>query len=111
MRKGKRKREGKRKEGRADAGVSAVLGGIMMIALMMTLIPGAVLMRGAISDEMEAQRMAAERAAWCARHPTVGPPTCEPIAPMPGYDCEETARGVWLCTMETEPPVGELSGE
>lgn len=81
----------------SDAGISTVLGTMLMLALMLTLVPGAMLMRAAVSDEMQAQREAAERAAYCARHERVGPPTCKEATPMRGYDCVETEGGVWVC--------------
>lgn len=87
-----------------DEGVSAVLGALLMLAILMTLVPGLILMRDAIADEMEAQREAAERAAWCARNPSIGPPTCEDAGPLPGYDCREVELHTWLCTRETPDP-------
>lgn len=83
---------------RADEGVSAVLGAILMLALMMSLVPGAMLLRQAMSDEMAAQREAAERAAFCARHPASRVVDCREFGPLPGYRCEETATDVFLCT-------------
>lgn len=83
---------------KSDEGVSAVLGTIMMLALMMTLVPGAMLLRSAVSEEMEAYRSAAERAAWCARHVEIGPPDCPYEGPMPGYDCAEVEAEVWVCS-------------
>jgi hypothetical protein len=68
-----------------------------MLALMMTLVPGALLLRQAMSDEMAAQREAAERAAFCARHPNSRVVDCEGFGPLPGYHCEETATDVFLC--------------
>lgn len=88
-----------------DTAVTAVLGAILMLALLMTLVPGAILLRGALSDEMQAQREAAERAAWCARHPDVGPPACDPRPPpMIGYECREVGPDVWVCA----PPGTEV---
>lgn len=87
-----------------DLGVSSVLGAIMMMGLLATLIPGAVLLRAAISDEMRTQRELAEQAAWCARHPTVGLPDCPANDPMPGYDCTEVELDTWLCTMTPVTP-------
>src|SRR5205823_2987721 len=81
-----------------EEGVTSVLGTLLMMALMMTLIPDVLLLRQAWDDEMEAQRDAAERAAYCARNPDVGPPTCTPRAPLNGYDCREIQAGAWLCT-------------
>ena len=89
-----------------DEGVTAVLGTVLMLAVLATLIPGAMLLRAAISEEMDAQRAAAERAAWCARHPGVGPPTCElREPPMVGYDCAEVEADVWLCARPASLPV------
>ena len=87
-----------------DAGVSAVLGAILMLALMMTLVPGALLLRQAMSEEMAAQREAAELAAFCARHPQAKNAGCEAFGPLPGYRCEETATDVFLC-MPADAPV------
>jgi hypothetical protein len=81
-----------------DDAVTPVLATIMMLALMATLIPGAILMRDAFSAEMEAHREAAEHAAWCARNPDIGPPDCASRAPMRGYECAEVESGVWVCT-------------
>lgn len=80
-----------------DQGVTAVLGAILMLALMMTLIPGALMLRAAVSEEMEAHRAAAEQAAWCARRPEIGPPDCPDRGPMPGYLCREVELEVWVC--------------
>lgn len=85
---------------RRDEGVSAVLGGILMIALMMTLVPGAVMLRQAMSDEMAAQREAAERAAFCARHPGSKAMGCPSVGPLPGYRCEAAATDVFVCVPE-----------
>ncbi|HET6405846.1 MAG TPA: hypothetical protein VFH78_14480 [Candidatus Thermoplasmatota archaeon] len=82
-----------------DRGVSAVLGAILMLAVLMTLVPGMLLLRDAVADEMSAQREAAERAAFCARNPSVGPPACDNAGPMPGYDCRAVdGIDAWLCT-------------
>lgn len=81
-----------------DDGVSAVLGTFLMLALMATMLPGVILLRAAVSDEMAAQREAAELAAWCARHPGIGPPDCPMRGPMPGYSCEEVELDVWVCS-------------
>lgn len=98
------KREGR---GADERGVSAVLGSLLMLAVMMTLVPGMILLRGAIADEMAAQREAAQRAAWCARNPSIGPPTCEAQGPLIGYECEEVGADAWLCTPQEEGPVPE----
>ena len=95
--------EGRR---RLEDAVSSVLGAVLMLAVLMTLVPGMILLRGAISDEMDAQREAAERAAWCARNPAIGPPTCDDDGPMPGYACTEVQAGAWLCTTEGAADVG-----
>lgn len=81
-----------------DDGVSAVLGAFLMLALLATMLPGVMLLRAAVSDEMAAQREAAELAAWCARHPDIGPPDCPMRGPMPGYRCEEVELEVWVCS-------------
>lgn len=75
----------------------------MMLAILMTLVPGMILLRGAIADEMDAQRAAAEQAAWCARNPAVGPPTCDERGPLPGYDCREVELNTWVCTPTMSP--------
>ena len=93
----------RRGRARGDEGVSAILGGILMLALMMTLVPGAILLREAMSDEMAAQREAAERAAFCARHPHSKVMDCKGMGPLPGYRCEETATDVFLCMPEAAP--------
>lgn len=80
-----------------DDGVSAVLGSILMLSLTVMMVPSAVLLKQAVVDEMDAHREAAERAAWCARHPERGPPDCPDAAPMPGYACEPLARDRWVC--------------
>ena len=85
---------------RSDDAVSAVLGAILMLALMMTLVPGAIMLRAAVSEEMDAQREAAERAAWCARRVDIGPPACPERGPMPGYSCTEVDMDVWVCGRE-----------
>ena len=105
---------GDRAKGRVGAGqrplrddaVSSVLGAVMMLAVLMTLVPGMILLREAVSAEMDAQREAAERAAWCARNPAIGPPTCDEDGPMPGYACTEVEGDAWLCTLEPAPDVG-----
>lgn len=81
-----------------EEGVSSVLGTLLMMGLMMTLLPGAIMMKSAWDDEMAAQREASERAAYCARHADVGPPTCDAREPMVGYDCRAVEAGAWLCT-------------
>ena len=86
-----------------DGGVTAVLGAILMLALMMTLVPGALLLRQAIGEEMAAQREAAELAAFCARHPNARNAGCEAYGPLPGYRCEETASDVFLCVPSSAP--------
>lgn len=88
-----------------DNAVTAVLGGVLMIALMMMMVPSALMLRAALVDEMDAQREAASRAAWCARNPTHGPPTCPEAGPMPGYDCEPVDEAAWVCTKSPTPPV------
>lgn len=80
-----------------DDGATAVLGALLMMALMMSLVPSAMMLRTAIADEMQAQREAAERAAWCARHPEIKPPTCPDTGPLPGYECELVAADAWVC--------------
>lgn len=75
-----------------------------MLALMMTLVPGAVLLRQAMSDEMDAQREAAERAAFCARHPHAKTMGCDRMGPMPGYACEQAATDVFVCVPEALDP-------
>lgn len=90
---------------RDDVAVSSVLGAVLVLALMLTLVPGAVMMRAAVSDEMEAQREAAELAAFCARNPAIGPPTCDARGPLPGYACQETQVDVWVCTRPSVPTV------
>ena len=87
-----------------DTAVTPVLGTLLMLALLATLIPGAIILREAFSAEMEAQREAAEVAAWCARHPEIGPPDCPARGPMPGYACEEVEAEVWVCTRPPEAP-------
>lgn len=87
-----------------DGGVSTVLGALLMLAVMMTLVPGMILLRSAISDEMDAQREGAERAAWCARNPSVGPPACPSSGPLPGYECKEIEADAWLCTAAIPTP-------
>ena len=72
----------------------------MMLAVLMTLVPGMILMRDAVAAEMEAQRLAAERAAWCARNPSVGPPACEDLGPLPGYECREIELDTWVCKLD-----------
>lgn len=89
-----------------DGAVSAVLGGVLMLALMMTLVPGAVLLRQAMSDEMDAQREAAERAAFCARHPGSKAMGCDKAGPLPGYACEQAATDVFVCVPEELDPHG-----
>lgn len=78
--------------------MSSVLGTLLMMAVMLTLLPGALMLRAAWEDEMTAQREASERAAYCARHPDVGRPACVPREPMAGYDCRSVEAGAWLCT-------------
>jgi hypothetical protein len=89
-----------------DGGVSSVLGTLLMLALMMTLIPGVLMLRAAWSSEMEAQREAAETAAYCARNPAVGPPTCAERTVLQGYACHEVGGGTFLCAPKnaTAPP-------
>lgn len=82
---------------RDEDGVAAVLGAVLMLALMMTMVPGAMLLRTAVVDEMAAHREAAERAAFCARNPEVAPPACPEQGPLPGYSCDPVAGGTWLC--------------
>lgn len=93
-----------------DDAVSSVLGAILMLALMMTLVPGAIILREAVSAEMDAQREAAERAAFCARNPLVGPPMCEPFSAVPGYACVEVEGGAWLCTPQNATPTTPTIG-
>lgn len=71
-----------------------------MLALMMTLVPGAVLLKQAVDDQMAAQREAAERAAFCARHPSSKAMGCNRMGPLPGYACEEAATDVFVCVPE-----------
>lgn len=92
-----------------DHGVSAVLGAFLMLALMATMLPGVILLRAAVSDEMAAQREAAERAAWCARHPDIGPPDCAARGPMPGYACEEVELEVWVCSRAADVTNGSAT--
>lgn len=88
-----------------EEGVTAVLGTVLMLALLLTLLPGAIMMRAAVSEEMDAQREAAELAAYCARNPDVGPPVCDQRGPLPGYQCAQTELDVWVCTRPAPTPV------
>jgi hypothetical protein len=81
-----------------DDAVSSVLGSVLMLSILAMLLPGALLLKGAIGDEMSAQREAAEHAAYCARHPEVHAPACPPSGPMEGYDCREVEADTWLCS-------------
>ena len=85
-----------------DEGATAVLGAVLMLSLMLMMVPSAVMLKSAISEEMDAQREAAERAAWCARHPEIGPPACVERGPLPGYRCEALAGGAWLCRLDAD---------
>lgn len=78
--------------GMDDAGVSAVLGAVLMMSLTVMMVPSAILLKNALVEEMDAHREAAERAAYCARHPEVGKPTCLDRAPLAGYRCEPVGR-------------------
>lgn len=93
-----------------DDGVSAVLGAFLMLALLATMLPGVILLRAAVSDEMAAQREAAERAAWCARNPDIGPPGCAARGPMPGYACDEVELEVWVCSRAPDVANGSATG-
>ncbi|HUR69198.1 MAG TPA: hypothetical protein VM370_08125 [Candidatus Thermoplasmatota archaeon] len=93
-----------------DRAVSSVLGTMLMLAIMATLIPITMMTRQAVSDELQAQREAAERAAFCARNPLVGPPTCVAHGPLPGYTCTTTGADVWVCAPPGAPQGPSPSG-
>lgn len=87
-----------------DDGVTAVLGTMMMLAMMAVL---AVPVMGLVNDNkalLEAERIATQKAAWCVRNPDVGPPECPSYGPMPGYDCRYVKPGTWVCTRATDDP-------
>lgn len=52
---------------------SAVLGTMLMLGLMASMIPGAIIMVNSWNDAISASTEAAQLAAWCARHPEAGP--------------------------------------
>lgn len=70
---------------------------MLMLAMMAVLMVPAMQMVAANKDYMAAEAEAAQRAAWCARNPDVGSPTCPDHSPMPGYDCVY-AKPAWVCT-------------
>ena len=93
-----------------DDGATAVMGAVLMLSLMMMMVPSAVMLKSALTDEMNAHREAAERAAWCARHPETGPPTCVLRGPLPGYRCDTIGGDAWLCRPEgVDLPKGNLT--
>ena len=84
-----------------DRGVTAVLGAILMLAIMMPLIIVALIWAGAEedafaakTDEAMAYADASRKAAWCARHPNVGPPECP--EELPGWVCQ-SVRDALVC--------------
>ena len=95
-----------------DDAVSAVLGALLMLALMMSMLPAMITLSNenkalaeARADETRAERERAELAAWCARNPDVGEPTCQDAYPMRGYSCHPAPPGGFLCLRATtEPP-------
>lgn len=78
-----------------------MLGSVLMLSVMAMLIPGALMMKAAIGAEMDAQREAAEKAAFCARHPEIKPPQCDARGPLPGYQCREVDVDAWVCAGNT----------
>lgn len=96
---------------RDDSAVSAVLGTLLMLALMVSMLPAML----ALSDETRAlaeaqmdatraERERAERAAYCARNPDVGAPYCD-AAPLPGYSCVTRPSDAALVCVKTPPPI------
>lgn len=78
---------------------------VAMVALMMgALYP----LFAAQRDAMQAEREAAERAAWCARNPGADaecPEKWQPMNPN-NYSCREDFNSVWTCTRTSdEEPV------
>lgn len=83
---------------------SAVLGTVLMLGMMMSLVPGMIMLKNSVADQMSAQRELAERAAYCARNPNVGPPTCFYEKSIPGYECSENDQtGVITCVPRDRP--------
>jgi hypothetical protein len=84
-----------------ERGASAVVGSVLMLALTVGLAASAVPMFHAFGDEMDAQRVAAEQAAWCARHPSATNGSCSIYgngAAPPGYACSgPNGAGVVVC--------------
>lgn len=86
-----------------DSGVTAILGTMLMLAMMAVLMVPAMNLVNANKDYMAAQAEAAERAAFCARNPDIGPPTCPETSPMPGYECTY-AKPAWVCIHPDQKP-------
>jgi len=83
---------------RPESAVTSVLGTILMLSLLAMMLPGALMLKASVEDEMAAQRDAAEHAAYCARNPGIGPPACPAPGPMPGYACTQVASTrSWVC--------------
>ena len=94
-----------------DDGVSAVLGSMLMLALMMSMLPAAIQLSNenkalaeARADETRAEREAAETAAWCTRHPTYTGTECDHLERLPpGYKCTMIANMPYSCTRVLAP--------
>ncbi|HWG91761.1 MAG TPA: hypothetical protein VNZ52_13005 [Candidatus Thermoplasmatota archaeon] len=65
--------------------VSAVFGTFLMLMLTITMVPVVVQLFTAQRDAMNAEREAAEHAAYCARNPDGY--RCEDYDVVPGYEC------------------------
>jgi hypothetical protein len=88
-----------------DSAATAVLGTMLMMGLMMSLIPGVLLMVGegrqlaeAQTDAARAERERAEFAAWCARNPQTENPNCPSQNLPPGHECKRLPDDAYLCT-------------
>lgn len=72
-----------------DAATSPVVGVLLMLPVAVTLALSLMLYLDAYSANVDAKRRAAEKAAWCSRHPDrtwPGEGSCPSLGPR-GYDC------------------------
>lgn len=82
-----------------DEAVTPILGTLLMLALMMTLVPGAIMLKNEWSkvqnaqyEAMQTEREAWEKEAFCNRNPSMGSPDCPQNDFLSRWNCQEMAN-------------------
>lgn len=97
----------RRRDELEDAGTSPVVGVMLMLLVAMPTVLGIGMFLDSFERNLEVQREATERAAWCAEHPNrewPGEGECPDAGPR-GFECEESPDGSYLvCWDPDEDP-------